>query len=83
MSFQILFLCKLFAANLAPVSGAISAMNSSHMTIQAALGFELPTTNLTLVSGSGVLWSWWRRRSDVAVSMRSAVGRVDSCLVAQ
>ena len=74
VSLQTAFLCKLDAANLALVSGAISAMNSSKMSIQLVLGCKLPAANLALVSGVRMLWSW---HSGVAVSMRCVVVSVD------
>ena len=44
--------CKLLAANLALISGAISAMNGFQMFTQATLLCELPAANPTLVSGA-------------------------------
>ena len=62
------------SANLALVSGAISAMNSFQMQIQTALLCKLPAANLALVSGVRMLWS---RRSGVALSMRRVVVSAD------
>ena len=68
MVIQVALNCKLPAANVTLVLGAISAMNSSQMYIQVVLSCKLPAANLALVSGVKMLWS--RRRSGVALSMR-------------
>ena len=52
VSFQIEFNSKVCVANLALVSGAISAMNSCQMSTQMALLCELSAANATLVSGA-------------------------------
>ena len=74
---QVALLCKLLAANVTLISGAISAMNSSQMFTQVTHLCELPAANLALVSVVRMLWSWRRRRSGVALSMRRVVVSAD------
>ena len=71
---QVGLLFKLYAANVTLVSGAISAVNSFQMSIQAALCGKLSAANLALVSGVRMLRSW---RFGVALSMRRVVVSAD------
>ena len=80
---QVALPCKLPAANLTLVSGTVRAMNISQMVTQVSLNCKLSAANLALVSGARMLWSRWRRRSDVALSMRRVVVSLDLGLVAE
>ena len=50
MMIQVAFICKFPAANVALVSWAFSAMNSSHMSTQVTLVRKLTAANIALVT---------------------------------
>ena len=78
VSRQIAFLFKSFRADVAlKILYVTNTVNSSHVQTHVAGVRELPAANITRVLGVRMLWSWRRRRSAVALSVRRVVVSAD------